>query len=79
MYDLYIGEDILLFGKQDKAMINKECDLYDFLYERLDEKTKRCLAEYLFVLQERHAKELRAVYTRGFKDAIQLWEESLKE
>ena len=47
--------------------------------QELEGELKKQFIRYLSVLQERHSQELRAVYEYGFKDAIQLWEQSLRE
>ena len=79
LYELHTKEHALPFGKPDKVRLNEECLLYDNLYEELEGELKKQFIRYLSVLQERHSQELRAVYEYGFKDAIQLWEQSLRE
>ena len=67
------------FAFFDKKKIDKECQCYDYLYNHLPEELKKIFLEYLELRNLRNNHELQAAYESGFKTAVQLFMEVLRE
>ena len=67
------------FDVFDKETIDKEWRCYDYLYKNLNEKCKKVFIEYLELRSSRNSRELQIAYESGFKTAVQLFTEALKE
>ena len=79
LFDLHIKTETFPVGIPDKENINSEWRLYEFLLENLTDDNKKILTEYNNLTSMRHGKELEAVYKQGFKTAVCLLLEALKE
>ena len=78
-YELHLQEEQFPFGVVDKESMQKEYEAYCMLSQTLSPSMKNMLSEYVNLNDERHKAELKAMYKYGFKTAIQLIFESLKE
>ena len=78
-YDLHLQEEQLPFGFVDKERMNKEYDAYCTLSQTLPPSIKGLFAEYVNLSDERHKAELKCMYEYGFKTAIKLLIEGMKE
>lgn len=79
LYDLQVNTESLPFGEIDKRNFSKEWELYNFLHERLPSIFKKDFIEYVSLRENRYAKEMKEIYEQGFKTAITLITESLKQ
>ena len=79
IYTIQTEEDPCLFMGGNRERIKREWALYDELYSSLLEKNKTLFLEYTNHCTERHAEELKNAYEKGFKAAIRLLAESMKE
>ncbi len=59
--------------------VDKEWELYSILYEHLSEEYRNILLEYIHIRGTRRCEEIKTAYKQGFKAAIHLFTESLKE
>ncbi len=78
-YELYFGDSSFLIAITDKQNIKEEWNAYDILYKNLSDEQKKNLLKYVSLRGKRQAEELKEVFIRGFKTAVKLWTESLKE
>lgn len=67
------------FGFFDKESTEQEWRCYDSLYDNLSKEDREIFREYVNLRGLRSAHELQAAYEKGFKTAIQLLMEALKE
>ena len=79
LYDLHLITSATPFGQVDKETLDEEWRLYHFLYENLSKENKQAFSEYTNLRETRQNEETKAAYIYGFKTAIQLIIESLKE
>ena len=52
---------------------------YTTMYQNLQNQEKQIFLEYTNLKEERYKEELKSVYEYGFKEAIQLMAEALKD
>ena len=78
-YQVYIEKEAFLTGGIDKEKTNEEWKSYEILYESLTVEQEKKFLKYLRLRGDRQANELKKVFAEGFKTAIRLWTESLKE
>ena len=76
---IQLEENPCLFTPENREQSKKEWGLYDELYSGLSGEIKTKFLEYTNLCAERHAEGVRFAYEKGFKDAIRLLLESLKE
>lgn len=79
LYNLHLEEEQFPFGVADKESMEKEYDIYCMLAQTLPPFMKQQLSEYATLNEERHKTELKAAYEYGFKTAMKLILESVKE
>ena len=79
LYEIHLNEEQYPFGIVDKESIQKEYDLYFFLSQTLSGDDKEHFSEYANLNDERHKMELKAMYEYGFKTAVKLFLETIKE
>ena len=78
-YETYIEAETFLTGGIDKEKTNEEWKAYEILYESLTAEQEKKLLKYIRLRGDRQAQEMKKVFTEGFKTAIRLWTESLKQ
>ena len=78
-YELHLQEEQYPFGVIDKERMQKEYEAYYTLVDALSPCEKEQMLEYVNLNNERHKSELKAMYEYGFKMAINLILESVKE
>ena len=78
-YNLHLEEEQFPFGVADKESMEKEYDIYCMLAQTLPQFMKQQLSEYATLNEERHKRELQVAYEYGFKTAMKLILESVKE
>lgn len=79
LYDLHLQEEQFPFGIADKERMQKEYETYCTLSQTISPLIKKQLSEYVSLNDERHKAELKAMYVYGFKTAIRLILEGVKE
>ena len=79
LYDLHIRSATYPFGIPNKEMMEEESQLYYDLCTNLSAPLKKKLLKYLDLNGARVNNQLKGAYEYGFKIAIQLITESLKE
>ena len=79
LYQAHLQEEALPFGVTNRENMQKECEVYCSLLEGLKQPMKDQLREYENLTEERHKAELQAAYEYGFKTAVKLVLESLKD
>ena len=78
-YKIYLDEEAFLVSMVDKEKAKEEWELYNVLYENLSEEHKKELLKYIHLRGDREKEELKEAFVRGFKTAVRLWAEALKE
>ena len=79
LYNSHLQEEQFPFGIAEKESMQKEYDAYCTLSEMLSKEGKELLMEYSDLNEVRHKSELKSAYENGFKTAIKLILESVKE
>lgn len=79
LYDFHINTSNFPFGKPCKENMDREWELYNFLFENLSEEHRKIFLEYVELHGIRQNEESKVVYEYGFKTAVRLITESLKE
>lgn len=79
LYELHLKSTAFPLGKIDKNILDEEWQLYHFLYENLSDEHKKVFSRYTNLKEIRQNEETQAAYVSGFKAAIQLIINSLKE
>lgn len=79
LYNLHLNTNSFPLGVPDKEALDEEWKLYDFLYESLPDEYKKAFLRYIELRGIRQSEELRNVYSYGFKGAVKLILESMKE
>lgn len=79
LYDLHIRTNPQPFGFISPEQTKQESQLYCFLYENLLEKDKKIFFNYMDLLNTRHNTQLQEAYAYGFKTAMKLILQSIKE
>lgn len=59
--------------------MRKKSGNYTTMYQNLQNQEKQIFLEYTNLKEERYKEELKSVYEYGFKEAIQLMAEALKD
>ena len=78
-YKIYLDEEAFLVSMIDKEKAKEEWERYNVLYENLSEEHKKELLKYIHLRGDREKEELKEAFVRGFKTAVRLWTEALKE
>lgn len=79
MYTIHLETKSFPYGKPNKEEIDEEWELYQFLYDNLIGEQKRAFLQYAELVVARQERERKAVYEYGFKTAIKLFVQSLKD
>ncbi len=79
LYYLHKENEPFPYGKVCREKENREWELYHYLYENLLIDERSIFSEYINLKTDRNKEELLASYEFGFKTAIQLITEALKE
>ena len=79
LYKIHLEEEQLPFGVVDKEVIEKEYEAYCLLSQTLPQDMRKRLSEYANLNEERRKVEMQAAYQYGFKTAIRLILEGIKE
>ena len=79
LYDIHLKDDSYLLGIPNKENLNKEWELYNYLYKNLSTEYKDLFLQYANLRTERQSEETKNAYTNGFKVAIKLIIESSHE
>ena len=76
--NMQIEEDPYPFGKPDKVKLDREWEIYHYLYEHLSAKEKKLFIEYAELVAERQRKECTEACKKGFRIAMQITVDSLR-
>ena len=79
LFNLHNKMEEISFPEHDKEEMNREIQLYDFLYESMSEQNHALFLEYIRIRERRQAQDVQVAYEQGFKTAIKLIFEALKE
>lgn len=79
LYALHLDTDSTTLGIPNKESLDAEWKLYDFLYENLADECKKSFSQYANLRNERAEEECKSAYKAGFKTALRLILESVKE
>ncbi len=79
LYAIHLDTENFPYGKPNKEETDEEWELYQFLYEHLADNHKKAFLRYAELITERQDRERRAVYEYGFKTAVKLFIQSLKD
>ena len=79
LYDLHIKMEDCPYGKTNHEDESREWQLYHYLYQNFSLEDRKIFSEYINLNENRHKGELKSVYEYGFKTAIQLIVEALKD
>ena len=79
LYQLYIQEEGFSFGVVDREKMQKEYDAYCGLSQILPAFMRGQLEEYSSLNEDRRQAELQAAYKCGFKTAIKMILEGVKD
>ena len=79
LYQMQVEEEQFLCRVVDREKRQRECDAYLMFSQTLPQFMRGQLTEYIDLCDERHKAELQAAYEYGFKTAIKLVLESLKD
>lgn len=75
--NMQIEEDAYPFGKPNKVKLDREWEIYHYLYEHLSAKDKKLFIEYAELVADRNGRERIESYKKGFKIAMQITMDSL--
>ena len=79
LYQAHLQEEQLPFGVPNRENKQKECEIYCLLSEELPQPMRELLRDYDGLIEERHEAELQTAYEHGFKTAIKLILEGVKD
>ena len=79
LYQIHLQEEDFSLGIVDREKRQKEYDAYCALSQTLPTFMKGQLAEFSNLNEERHKAELQSAYELGFKTAIKLILEGVKD
>ena len=79
LYAIHLDTETFPYGKPNKEEVDEEWSLYHFLYENLTDNCKQSFLRYVELITVRQDGERRAVYGYGFKTAVKLFIQSLKD
>ncbi|MBQ8352671.1 MAG: hypothetical protein IJY34_02640 [Clostridia bacterium] len=73
--ETFLDQESLQVAGQNPIKMRREWELYEFLYKNAPDEYK----EYVNLRSERQVEELKIAYKQGFKIAMRLVLESVKE
>ena len=79
LYNLHVSTNNFPFGKPNKEVMDEEWKIYSFLYGALCEPYKGEFLRYADLCRSRQEEEYKAAYEYGFKTAINIIIQGLKE
>ena len=79
LYNAHIREEAFPFGKNNLLKQSKEFAVYKYLKENLPEGYQKIFIDYIKAKEEREDSQLRYAYEQGFKAAVCLFVNSLKQ
>ena len=79
LYQIHLQEEDFSLGIVDREKMQKEYDAYCALSQTLPTFMKGQLSEFSNLNEERHKAELQSAYELGFKTAIKLILEGVKD
>ena len=79
IYELHVRTQDFPFGASHKEELDEEWKLYDVLYNDLPAEYKELFRKYVNLRGVRQERELKSSYEYGFKTAVKLLTEALKE
>jgi len=79
LYELHLKTSTFPFGEPNKEAWDEEWRLYQYFYEHLSKEDRQLFLRYVNMVNERQKTEMQEIYHYGFKTAIQIFVESLKE
>lgn len=79
LYEIHSDTNPRTYRKSIKENLDEEWRMYDVLYAELSEKQRKMFIKYVEICGMRQSEEMAVSYESGFKTAIRLIAESLKE
>lgn len=79
LYAIHLETESFPHGKPNKEEMDEEWELYQFLYDNLIGNQRQAFLRYAELVAARQEREREAVYEYGFKAAIKLFVQSLKD
>ncbi len=79
LYELHVSTNTFPFGVPNKEEMDEEWKIYNFLYGMLCEPYKGEFSKYAELCKKREDAEYKAAYEYGFKAAIKIIIQGLKE
>lgn len=79
LYQIHLDADIFSFSFLNKEATEKEWQLYHYLYRNLSGDIKKAFLEYVETKTVRQNEESKKAYVQGFKNALKLITEALKD
>ncbi len=79
LFQLQLNNELFLVGACNKEDTDQECKLYSELYDMLPQENKNKFFQYVNLCGVRHTEELKIAYKNGFKTAIKMLLEALKD
>lgn len=79
LFEVYQKKAEFPFGNPNSKTILREYELYEMMMEALPKEEKEMLREYAEACRLRNCEELKQAYIGGFKTAIKLFLESVKD
>nr|MBR6778423.1 hypothetical protein [Clostridia bacterium] len=79
LYEAHLKTESFPFGKPNKEDMMEEWELYNLLYESLLPEQKKSFLRYVDLRGVRQNQELKSSYECGFKTAVKLFVQSMKE
>lgn len=79
LYAIHLETESFPYGKPNKEEMDEEWELYQFLYDNLIGEQKQAFLRYAELVTARQERERKTVYEYGFKTAIKLFIQSLKD
>lgn len=77
--NMQIEEDNYPFGRPDKVKLNREWEIYNYLYEHLSAKDKKLFIEYAELVADRNNREKMEACKKGFRIAMQITIDSFEK
>ena len=79
LYEIDLNHQLLQVLQSDRDKAIKEWDCYNDLFEKIPQECKNLFLRYINLRANRECKELEKAYEYGFKTAMKLLLESVKE
>ena len=79
LFEVYRKKTEFPFGKPNKQELLREFELYETIMEELSKEVKDTFREYAELCCLRSSEEIKQSYINGFKTAVQLFLETMKE